>query len=458
MQGSFEKKVQEKLDSLNLIPSAPVWEKIELQIKREKKRRGGLLWFPFLIILFSGAAWWLWEARDVKEETIAPSVIHTPSVREQSNTTPSVTAEKKNKVLVIRAIPEQNKPSFYTDNILQRNGQRETAFRTPSTTKEGLAIRNQKGQLSTDYKEPETQKMLPQLIGKKMRNPAIVENESSPDINVTNEKGTTLPNDSVLQSQTLPLDSALIPAKRDTVAAKRKVALLNKKCKFFLSVQTGWSSPASAQLFSRRLDYTSPTQNAGSGFSNNLANANSNTGNFAYTVGAGLSRPISSRLEVRVELNYAAYGTQTKVGSFRSLDTILRFQSSTVDVGGYYRNGNQHDYTTSSHVLEIPVSLEYKLWRALPLYVSAGSAYGRLLKINALTFDRISNVYYKNNQNLNHYHFVLSSSAQYGIINKKSFSLRAGPVVQYQLTTFQKDLGTATQRLVFAGVKTSVEF
>jgi len=49
MQNEFEKQVQQKMEELQLVPSAPVWEKIEEQIRRKKDRRrlilhlGGLL-------------------------------------------------------------------------------------------------------------------------------------------------------------------------------------------------------------------------------------------------------------------------------------------------------------------------------------------------------------------------------------------------------------------------------
>lgn len=457
MQGSFEKKVQEKLDELKLTPSAPVWEKIELQIKEEKKRRRGLLWFPFLIILFSGATWWLLGGGEEKGAAV-PSATLSPSDKAQSSTHDAVIAEQKKEVPFIHVTPEQNKQSFHTDEIIKSDNTRETAFRTPLIKQKETQRRNQNLQQPTVDKKSKTKTSIAQLLIEKVPNLAIVQNKSTPGNQTLIEKKDPLQVDSTMQSQTLLTDSIQVPVKRDTVAAKRKVASLNKKWKFSLSVQAGWSSLASLQLSSRPLDYASPNQNTGSGFSNNPANPNSSTGNTAFVISAGLSRDISRRIRVRVGFNYATYRSQTKVGTFRPLDTMLRYQSAMVGVGGYYRNGNQQDYTTRSHVLEIPVSLDYKLLRALPLYVSAGGAYGRLLKTNAITFDRTSNIYYENNQNFNRNQFALFSSLQYGIINKQGFSLRAGPVVQYQLITFQKDPGTASQRLLFAGVKTSFEF
>ena len=59
MQGSFEKEVQRKMESLNLVPSAPVWEKIEVEIRAEKKRRRGAFWFLIAGLMIAGGGGWL---------------------------------------------------------------------------------------------------------------------------------------------------------------------------------------------------------------------------------------------------------------------------------------------------------------------------------------------------------------------------------------------------------------
>ena len=62
MQDRFEKEVQHKMEELKLTPSAPVWEKIELEIRPEKKRRRAILWFLLAGLFLSGSAWWLYQS------------------------------------------------------------------------------------------------------------------------------------------------------------------------------------------------------------------------------------------------------------------------------------------------------------------------------------------------------------------------------------------------------------
>jgi hypothetical protein len=181
------------------------------------------------------------------------------------------------------------------------------------------------------------------------------------------------------------------------------------------------------------------------------------TGGAGYAFGVGVSRVISQRLQVTVGLHYTAYRFRTSVGTYKPMDTALSFRSQTVAIGGYYRNGSQEDYAIRYQVLEIPVSLAYKLSPTVPLFFSVSALYGRLLKSNALTFDRTANIYYQNKENLQRNFFSLSSSLQYSIIRRQTFTINAGPVVQYQLTGLQKE-DDQKPRLFFAGIKTSVQF
>src|ERR1035437_4512276 len=51
-ENEFEKQVQQKMDELKLHPSDAVWQKIEARIKKEKRRRWILIFFPVILIGF----------------------------------------------------------------------------------------------------------------------------------------------------------------------------------------------------------------------------------------------------------------------------------------------------------------------------------------------------------------------------------------------------------------------
>ena len=46
----FEKQVRQKLDDLRLTPTPAAWDKIEQEIRENKRRRAPLFWLPLLLI------------------------------------------------------------------------------------------------------------------------------------------------------------------------------------------------------------------------------------------------------------------------------------------------------------------------------------------------------------------------------------------------------------------------
>src|SRR6266498_2919518 len=57
MSNEFEKQVQQKMEELKLVPSEPVWQKVEMQIRKKKDRRRLIFWIPFLVLLLGGGLW-----------------------------------------------------------------------------------------------------------------------------------------------------------------------------------------------------------------------------------------------------------------------------------------------------------------------------------------------------------------------------------------------------------------
>ena len=69
MQNEFEKQVQQKMEELKLVPSDPVWEKVEMRIRKKKDRRRVIFWFPLFALVGAG----LWIGIDQYSNRIAYS-------------------------------------------------------------------------------------------------------------------------------------------------------------------------------------------------------------------------------------------------------------------------------------------------------------------------------------------------------------------------------------------------
>ncbi len=86
MHDSFEKKVQKKMEELSLTPSAPVWEKVEMEIKPEKKKKRAFFWIPFLGLLLAGgyAAYILFN--DKKEAQVSSTFLPSKNIDNDEST------------------------------------------------------------------------------------------------------------------------------------------------------------------------------------------------------------------------------------------------------------------------------------------------------------------------------------------------------------------------------------
>ena len=53
---NFEKQVQQKLDELKIPPAGTVWDSVQARIRKDKRRRRGILLFPVLLLLIAGGS------------------------------------------------------------------------------------------------------------------------------------------------------------------------------------------------------------------------------------------------------------------------------------------------------------------------------------------------------------------------------------------------------------------
>jgi len=93
MQNEFEKQVKLKMEELDLVPSAPVWKKIEEQIREKKDRRRIILWFFLGAVIIAGSILWLSNSNIQQGELAKTSETNVPAVN--SNEQLNSSADKK---------------------------------------------------------------------------------------------------------------------------------------------------------------------------------------------------------------------------------------------------------------------------------------------------------------------------------------------------------------------------
>jgi hypothetical protein len=477
MQGSFEKKVQEKLDELRLTPSAPVWENIKGQIRPEEKRRRGVFRLFFISALLMTSGWWFFtqqttekpgrlahiendaaaltpqkqqgaESQDMKGATspgLQQKGVHNEKRTEESKPVVSLPLQKQ--IVLKKASVPERRDLVYRHSRQNDLGRIDVAKKSNSSfgksSEPGRETNNAAGKVSQSSNEAMTP----------TENPTPTKPQATPDA------------DSIAQNKTALPQKEIPPHAVD--GSKRKLAAVQKKHLNQILFSAGWSSvlsPASSSPSSFGQN------NSTGGWVGNGSNRSywpaEVTRGFSFALGYARGKELSNRLTLSLGLQYAYYSTRQKVGSFKTVDTTVLLQDKALDISGYYSiafpgnaSGNvvTRNYTNHYHVMEFPVSVQYRLLRKLPIQLSAGLSYGRLLGTNALTFDAASGVYYRSSQARKKNYLNSFVALQYALLNKQEWKLSAGPMLQYNAVTLQK-AASQKQRLLFAGIKTAVEF
>jgi hypothetical protein len=467
MQGSFEKKVQEKLDELKLNPSAPVWEKIEMQIQPEKKRRRGIFWIPVAVILLLGSGWWALQTNTGETTTTAQGIDHaittTPTNEKKSLPTdqsPVKPSQKNNRTFE----PHLTDSSTVLLNRPASSNLPLPAAKSAKDKQQGLHSNQQRlngkttlSAIETTSKDEPVKEL--QILEKPTgmpveQNAAIVTGTDSFFLKKNEPVAST---DSTTKDEKTEADK-IVPVGTDTPAVKKSKIAAQQKWRKTIVVQGGFnnlSARASLAMADAMPNYTT---SPGTTSSSLLRGANRVTSGISAGVGAGISRLLGEKWELAAVLQYTFHRLHTEVGTFRNLDTSLASFNNRIDVSGYYRNGTGTGYTINYHLLELPVSISLKPVSSVPLRLSAGASYGRLLTSNALTYSAAINGYYVNRENVTSDFFSAFSSLQYSLINRPGLELRLGPVVQYQFSSLQKQTIAGPVRLSFAGLKTAINF
>ena len=71
MQNEFEKQVKQKMEELDFVPSTPVWNKIEEQIRHKNDRRRLFLLLPLFVLLLAGGIIWMVYKNDQPKQSIS---------------------------------------------------------------------------------------------------------------------------------------------------------------------------------------------------------------------------------------------------------------------------------------------------------------------------------------------------------------------------------------------------
>lgn len=451
MQNEFEKQVQGKMDQLKMDPSASVWQKVQAGIKDDKKKRR-LIFFLLPLLLLGGIA--IWQLNIAGDNSS-----NTPGITSQNNqggqsTVPSIKLD-----ITPPAVAEKTDTALLEEETPQSPIHRVTELLTTSRiaaksamTNEPIAALEETPPAAAEEKKPDNEAAIAAMNDKKTDSTAmagVITGKDSSSI-VTEPVPAAVDTSTRVVIDNVPVDNELNKKNKNKASTSKWMKVV--------SLQAGSSKYNTGLFTTAAFDQYSASPGNSNGSPVPVVAPSAAKAGPSFSIGAGLAKSLTERLELSAMLQYHYYSVITKTGSAISTDTTAYYQGSVTNVRTYYQNVNGSDYKNNFHMLELPVNLRYTFSDRVPLALSAGAAFGRLLKTNALTYDNVRNFYYYNEQNNNRNYFSFSSSLQYMFGGKGKTRFGVGPAIQYSPSQIQKQSRYNAPHLFHYGIKADIKF
>jgi hypothetical protein len=510
---NFEKQVQKKLEELNLSPSAPVWKRVEDQIRKKKDRRRIFFWMlPFALL--GGGVYFYSIQNNPGERTTTTNVAEGNIPGKNNNQNSSITTQNNTTASTDQSTTVQKQPTLSAEKpgsektVTKRDIVSEsTSYR--STPKLTVQKKEERGAVNRNaiINAEEGTKKIDRTTAVKQDANSVTINESVQNNGPTQLQG----NEKIIDKSEKPVDNpsannnnvvtdSLVnndvindtinktpsPSEtKDTLAVASANAIVNtqktqvkvktkKTWKFSASLAGGSSgiatsafgklSQGGAASFDALRFYNAPTsaQNtSGNGplaitrYPSDISNA------FSFAAGAGLNKELSDRLQFTTGLTYHFYSTSITVGKkVYQADTITR-ENKNIRVENFYQASSAVETSTRKnnyHFVELPIGLDWQVIKNIPLQLQTGFRIGRLIKTNALHYDGQQGIYYEDEELFKRTQISFYTGISYRILKINKASLYIGPKAQFQLSNLLKKKDYGEQHLYFTGVQTYISF
>ncbi|MES2847497.1 MAG: hypothetical protein V4685_00455 [Bacteroidota bacterium] len=449
-ENEFEKKLQQKMEALQVQPTGEVWEKIKEQVAQKKRRRSFAFFFLLIGllvagVLFSGQLNWfnkneasvITANNTAEKHTLTEQIVETDSQPKTIAVNPLSKEDKNDGAENSNIISEKDDDT--KTNIDNAEKKPVNLVATAVTAKDALkqTVRlkrktNERVKTKVVNAEPVEEDGEKEMVVVQL--PEDKEEESVVPVSSTNDekpevvkKPATNEIAAVEKAEIQISMEVTQPVKAKTAAEKNK----NKKWGLAVNVSGGISA-ASYNNTSKNVAFTADGLNSNPGTGVPTANANTYYPSqakpgIAFTAGVQFYRRLSNTVKLTSGLQYQFYSTSQKTGSN---DSSQYNQVRTLSYG----NGNT--FYNRYHYVSLPVGLSVTLFNIgnKEVCADAGVNFSRLLKTNALAFDT-ANGYYYNNQAMFNKNFVgLSASVAINLAGKNKPALYIGPQFYYNIT------------------------
>ena len=176
---------------------------------------------------------------------------------------------------------------------------------------------------------------------------------------------------------------------------------------------------------------------------------------FSWYLGMRLQKALNNTTQLFTGFQYSYSGVKIARGDLVNQPAALYAGSSNfITLSSYYpvSGTGKYNYTNQYHFIEIPLGMEKQFGRKSRFSVNAGISFAWLVSTNALQFDPQTHIYFKENGYFNKTQWSLLGGFQYRLLQKRSYSLKIGPQIEYGLSGLLNRKSPYTEHQLFGGI------
>jgi hypothetical protein len=430
-QNNFERQVKETMDGFSIQPSAPVWEKVEREIRQKKERRRLVLWI--LPLLLAGGLWLalLQNHADEKQDT-AVNTVNAPAaadekeapkgplspieLTEQEKTLPAIQSKKGSAPITVN---ETNELTSVKNTRTKDNSSK-------AVTRKNIS---HKQQLNVSDPSGETE-----LTGDKKTNApaskgtneisAPAQTDKPKEASTVSQPVEIKQNENLIETkQDPPLDSASVAPKSEAVEPVSRP----RKWKISLQVTGGYAQTMRSFFPLAAASESNIVPNA-IGFTPRVGPREATPG-ASFSGGIILSTSLTTKLKFNTGIHYNYASTKQPYGE-KSVGNWYGV-SPTADSGTVLlKTGNANIYTNRYHFIEVPAGITYRLFTTLPVELHTGVSLTALVASNAVQFDESYDLFYTQKNKLQSLGANAFAGFSYSLAKER---LKIGPHIQYSI-------------------------
>ena len=487
-ENEFEKQVKEAMEGFKLTPSEPVWNRIEQQLPREKRRRRFIVFF-FLFAGLGLSGYFLYnklnnEGASINNfETVSKKINDAKKLsdtKDHKNAGKEITAEKitpaaeqqlLQKLQVADVTVREQKKSG-TSVLTVTNKQQTVAPQSFVTVEKDITVNSFNDKVAVELTkpiavEPDTQ------ISIKPADENTTAGEIKPADNISNDNSiaTTITAAAAIKSDSTK--NILSPDTLLTTAAQTNKQAIkintNKKWQWGITALYGRADVVEnlfslGSNFDKAYDLSAPGSNTGGNASYNFNVSKQVKAKSAFSFGVAVKKQFSARSSFITGIEYTSLNTQIETGIKKDSAAIFYYNNDVTaqrtELSSFYKPGYGNTYTNRYSFIQVPLIYQHQLNRSKKFQVnwSAGLSLSQLLSTNAIVFDYNNQAFYSNNKLFRKTQVDMLAGLNMNFINGKHADINIGPQLEYRFSKLLQNNNYGRQHLISYGLKASVFF